>query len=167
MTDLRHVLTVKEFQNAPYGNSCSAFELRGPPPFRVCPPRSFGVRCFSLFTECAQLASPPGQKGPGKKRPPQTSHRVDSVALPQARQHPLRRVTDLETFDPGYGPLLWSLTLVRGHRFPSPKLSLFPSLPCKPVWSTTLFVWRLVAFSSPQNIIRLLHHTERERATLN
>lgn len=83
---------------------------------------------FSVYWICTASFSA-WSEGSRWKRPPWAPHCVDSVALPQARQHPLRRVTVLEILD----PLPWSLTPVRGHRFPGPKLSLFPSLTCKPV----------------------------------
>lgn len=104
---------------------------------------------FSVYWICTASFSA-WSEGSRWKRPPRAPHCVDSVALPQARQHPLRRVTVLEISD----PLPWSLTPVRGHRFPSPKLSLFPSLTCKPVWSTSLFVMKAFSEFTHQNIIR-------------
>lgn len=123
MTDSRHVLTFKEFWNAQM-TTRSAFELHGPPPSRVCPPRPAVIQrplFFSVYRVCTASFSA-WSEGSGWKRPPQTSHRVDSVALPQARQHPLRRVTDLETLDPRF----WSLTLVGVTAFQAQSLVCSP-----------------------------------------
>lgn len=130
--DLRHVSAVKEFKNALYmtthfPHSRSADHHRS----WACPLWPAVIQrplFFSVYWICT-ASSFAWSEGSRWKRPPRAPHCVDSVALPQARQHPLRRVTVLEISD----PLPWSLTPVRGHRFPSPKLSLFPSLTCKPV----------------------------------